>query len=162
MRRNGFTLLEFLVVLIVFGGLAAIIIPVFNRAPFQARRAACQSNLKRIALGFQLYKRDSDSKFPPIAVARSGHWAGAIQRYDKSWQLFQCPMGHLNQDKTTDYFYNARLAQVESAKIVSQSQSLLLGDGPDNAATSSHLSELPLDWRSDLKSPARRHLDGAN
>jgi len=162
MKRGGFTLLELLVVVVILGGLAAIFIPVFNRAPHDARRRACQSNLKQITLGFKQYLQDSDEKFPPVDVARSGNWAGSLQPYLKSWRLFQCPVASYSKEKATDYFYNARVAQTKEKTFAFPAQTILLGDGRADSQTNYALSELPLNWRSDENSPVWRHLDGAN
>ncbi|PQV65310.1 hypothetical protein B1R32_10148 [Abditibacterium utsteinense] len=162
MKRNGFTLIELLVVLSIVGGIAAILIPVFNRGPANARRASCQSNLKSIALGVAQYLQDSNDKFPPVSVARSGYWAGSLQPYIKYSQIFQCPEIPGRKTKTTDYFYNARLAAVEKQTMSAASQTVLLGDGSDDSPYNYALSELPAKWLQNEKSPARRHLDGAN
>ena len=49
---SGFTLIELLVVIAIIALLAAILFPVFARARENARRASCQSNMKRIGLGW--------------------------------------------------------------------------------------------------------------
>ena len=53
--KHGFTLIELLVVIAIITILAAILFPVFARAREKARRASCQSNLKKMALGFKQY-----------------------------------------------------------------------------------------------------------
>src|SRR5512139_597689 len=63
-RRNGFTLIELLVVIAIIGILAAMLFPVFARAREPARKIQCLSNVKNIALAFQMYLTDYD-KFPP-------------------------------------------------------------------------------------------------
>jgi prepilin-type N-terminal cleavage/methylation domain-containing protein/prepilin-type processing-associated H-X9-DG protein len=64
-RRRGFTLIELLVVIAIIAILAAILFPVFARAREAARMAACRSNLKQIATGFQMYAQDYDETMPP-------------------------------------------------------------------------------------------------
>ena len=63
-RRNGFTLIELLVVIAIIGILAAMLFPVFARAPESARKIRCLSNVKNIAMAFQVYFADYD-RFPP-------------------------------------------------------------------------------------------------
>ena len=97
---KGFTLIELLVVIAIIAILAAILFPVFARARENARRAACQSNLKQIGLGILQYTQDYDERFPLNRVDNiningtntSGvPWQYAIQPYVKSVQLFRCP-----------------------------------------------------------------------
>ena len=109
------------------------------------------------------YTQDYDGeKFPPVANARAGYWAGSLQPYVKSWQIFQCPSEPNRKLKTTDYFYNARLAKLEDEKITAPSLTILVGDGKGDQLPLYHLSQLPDAWRSDESSPATRHLDVAN
>jgi len=63
-RRRGFTLIELLVVIAIIGILAAMVFPVFARARESARKAVCLSNVKNIALAYQMYFLDYDA-FPP-------------------------------------------------------------------------------------------------
>lgn len=97
-RRRGFTLIELLVVIAIIALLAAILFPVFARARENARRAACQSNLKQIGLGIAQYVQDFDeimplntnaSNFSTTTTARSVFQG--IHPYTKSWQILRCP-----------------------------------------------------------------------
>ncbi len=67
LKHRGFTLIELLVVIAIIGILAAMLFPVFARARESARKIQCLSNIKNVALAFQMYLTDYD-KFPP-----SGH-----------------------------------------------------------------------------------------
>ena len=137
--------------------------PVFSRTHCNSRESSCQSNLKQIGLAFLQYTQDYDGeKFPPIANARAGYWAGSLQPYLKSWQIFQCPSEPNRKPKTTDYFTNARLANLESGKIAAPSLTVLAGDGKGDQLPLYHLSQLPDAWRTGEKSPAWRHLERAN
>ncbi len=69
LRRKGFTLIELLVVIAIIGILAAMVFPVFARARESARKAVCLSNVKNIALAFQMYLGDWGDQFP----ARPNH-----------------------------------------------------------------------------------------
>jgi len=64
-RRKGFTLIELLVVIAIIGILAAMVFPVFARARESARKAVCLSNVKNIALAFQMYLADNNDTLPP-------------------------------------------------------------------------------------------------
>jgi prepilin-type N-terminal cleavage/methylation domain-containing protein/prepilin-type processing-associated H-X9-DG protein len=63
-RRRGFTLIELLVVIAIIGILAAMLFPVFARARESARKIQCLSNIKNIALAYQMYLTDYD-RFNP-------------------------------------------------------------------------------------------------
>ena len=64
-RHKGFTLIELLVVIAIIGILAAMVFPVFARARESARKAVCLSNVKNIALAFQMYLADNNDTLPP-------------------------------------------------------------------------------------------------
>jgi prepilin-type N-terminal cleavage/methylation domain-containing protein/prepilin-type processing-associated H-X9-DG protein len=64
--NTGFTLIELLVVIAILALLAAILFPVFSRARENGRRASCQSNLKQLALGWQMYSQDYDETTMPV------------------------------------------------------------------------------------------------
>jgi prepilin-type N-terminal cleavage/methylation domain-containing protein/prepilin-type processing-associated H-X9-DG protein len=63
-RKKGFTLIELLVVIAIIAILAAILFPVFARAREKARQTTCQSNLKQMTLGMQMYAQDYDETLP--------------------------------------------------------------------------------------------------
>ena len=63
--RPGFTLIELLVVIAIIAILAAILFPVFAKVRENARRAACQSNVRQIGMGWMQYVQDNDEAYPP-------------------------------------------------------------------------------------------------
>ena len=122
---SGFTLIELLVVIAIIAILAAILFPVFSIARENARRAACQSNLKQIGLAITQYLQDYDSTSQPsqpLGPGSSGQaptpatgvtFVTTLQPYIKSTQVFMCPsmpptttdtdqasVGNLRQDFT--------------------------------------------------------------
>lgn len=151
----------------------------FGRARENARRASCQSNLKQIGLGFLQYQQDYDEKSPPAStpdknLGSSGFgWAGVIQPYIKSTQIYQCPSekhpASSSPDPTkagyTDYWLNSRASGLELSKFNAPSQTILMGDGDGGSANSTaryNIPALPASWRTTPGSPARRHLDMGN
>ena len=62
--RRAFTLIELLVVIAIITILAAILFPVFSSAKHAAKRSACLSNLRQIALANELYITDHDDRMP--------------------------------------------------------------------------------------------------
>lgn len=101
MQRRGFTLIELLVVIAIIAILAAILFPVFARAREKARSASCESNLKQLVLGFQMYYSDYDEKLPGWGppcwagykpyVTTGAPWFMQLQPYVKNKQLLACP-----------------------------------------------------------------------
>ena len=101
--KNGFTLVEILVVLTIIGVLAALLFPVFSRVREDARRATCQSNLQQIGLAIGQYKGDNAGLYPPIFTSAQGKqlsWRDLLAPYTKDRQIFVCP------SQTTPYFYD--------------------------------------------------------
>jgi prepilin-type N-terminal cleavage/methylation domain-containing protein/prepilin-type processing-associated H-X9-DG protein len=87
-RRHGFTLIELLVVIAIIAILAAILFPVFAQAREKARSITCTSNLKELALAYQMYVQDYDETFPYTAfydAAKSAqiYWLTVIDPYVK-------------------------------------------------------------------------------
>jgi general secretion pathway protein G len=55
-KRNGFTLVEILIVVVILGILAAIVIPQFSNASEEAKLSSLVSDLQSIRSQIQLYK----------------------------------------------------------------------------------------------------------
>jgi prepilin-type N-terminal cleavage/methylation domain-containing protein len=60
---GGFTLIELLVVIAVISLLMAMLLPALDAARRMARRTLCQSNLRQIAIGWQLYFEGDEGIF---------------------------------------------------------------------------------------------------
>lgn len=190
-RRRAFSRFEAVAVCGVALLSGAVLLPaiaqgsifdVFGRARENARSSSCQSNLKQLGLGLIQYVQDYDELYPPVSTsekspmgyANTGYgWAGLVQPYIKSTQIYQCPSekhpAQLTVDTTksgyTDYWMNSRLSKVALSSINAPAQTLLSGDGDGGSPASTaryNIPALPYSWRVTPGSPALRHLNEAN
>ena len=81
--RKAFTLIELLVVIAIIAILAAILFPVFAQAKDAAKKTACISNLKNIALGWTMYVDDYDGVIPgwaarTVSPGVAAYWWGSF------------------------------------------------------------------------------------
>ncbi|MFN3729330.1 MAG: type II secretion system protein [Fimbriimonadaceae bacterium] len=99
-RKGGFTLIELLVVIAIIAILAAILFPVFNQAKEAAKKTACLSNARQIALGNRMYLADHDDVYPIFYAYNSDPPAGSpghkgvevlLLPYLKSREIFKSP-----------------------------------------------------------------------
>lgn len=65
-KTRGFTLVEFIVVVLIAALLIAVALPAMKRALESRRRAACQGNLKQLGLVLYMYNNENDNVFPPV------------------------------------------------------------------------------------------------
>jgi prepilin-type N-terminal cleavage/methylation domain-containing protein len=63
--KNGFTLVELLLVIAIIGILAALLFPAPLGAKLRAREARCMSNLRYLGLAHIMYVEDSQQKLLP-------------------------------------------------------------------------------------------------
>ncbi len=58
-RKNGFTLLELMIVIIILGILATFLVPKIMEKPEEARVAKAKSDIKAIELALKMFKLDN-------------------------------------------------------------------------------------------------------
>ncbi|MCC6423976.1 MAG: type II secretion system protein [Phycisphaerales bacterium] len=81
--RQGFTLVELLVVIGVIAILISLLLPALNKARQQARSVTCLSQLRQVCLGFVMYAQEHRGILPPYAV---GHPNGPVYPGDYWWE----------------------------------------------------------------------------
>ena len=141
-KPRGFTLIELLVVIAIIAILAAILFPVFAQAREQARKSACLSNEKQIALGVNMYRQDWDGRgpfcgwAPPVSGGYifTGEWQFTIQPYLKNSQVLRCPSDKASYaDRPVSYIYNNMMAPtrlpVSEAQLNAPADTVMLWDG---------------------------------
>ena len=103
MKREPFTLIELLIVVLIIAILAGLLMPALNKAHGQANRIACRSNLKQIGVAIQNYTDDFKGVFPRVAVMKSIETDPeipaiqevlALQLGGENSKVFRCPADH--------------------------------------------------------------------
>jgi len=94
----------------------------FVKAKQAAKKAACLSNIKQIALGFMMVAADNDDYFKVQANA----WKKALMPYIKNEALFTCP---LDPKGTVSYSINPAMAGFNVVKVKDPAKTVLLYEG---------------------------------
>jgi prepilin-type N-terminal cleavage/methylation domain-containing protein len=152
-NRRGFTLIELLVVIAVIAMLLAILLPSLRKARGVAQRMGCQSNLKQIALAWNIYVDDYEGRFYQRTNANLnyGGWQGMqaqgqepqprpLNRYlelpevletEEGAEVFRCPSdrggvpGYAAYEKAYRYLGTSYQTNI---MLVGQDQILVLPD----------------------------------
>lgn len=142
-KKNAFTLIELLVVIAIIAILAAILFPVFGRARENARRAACQSNLKQMTLAFMQYAQDYDENYVPVRSPAGVYfsWNNLVRPYSKSQQILLCPTASRGgQDLLVSYTYNWNVGFKVLAGVPLPAQTPMLIDAWGTKVTNESLT----------------------
>ncbi len=88
-RRNAFTLVELLIVVVILGILAAVVIPQFSNASDSAVKSALKSQLQTMTAQTELYKVQNAGTYPTLgesapAPANNGWGVLIAQKYLKA------------------------------------------------------------------------------
>ncbi|MCY2931156.1 MAG: prepilin-type N-terminal cleavage/methylation domain-containing protein [Planctomycetota bacterium] len=99
--RNGFTLVEILIVVIILGILAAIAIPQFSAASDDARVSTLASDLQSVRDQLELYKFRHGGGYPDDVVAALTDSDGAFGPYMMKFPTNPFVTANGNQVDTT-------------------------------------------------------------
>lgn len=99
--RNGFTLVEILIVVIILGVLAAIAIPQFSAASDDARTASLASDLQSVRDQLELYKFRHSGVYPDDVVTALTSSDGAFGPYMMKFPSNPFVTTNANQVDTT-------------------------------------------------------------
>jgi prepilin-type N-terminal cleavage/methylation domain-containing protein/prepilin-type processing-associated H-X9-DG protein len=96
-KRNGFSLIELLVVIGIVALLTAIVLPSFGKAREMARRTKCAANLRSVGLGLRMYLNESNEIMPIAAAMPSQNLndypriCDVLANYVGDPETFRCP-----------------------------------------------------------------------
>ncbi len=94
-KRQGFTLVELLIVFALVFILASLFFAVFSRVQEKGRQSVCLGNLQQIFLAMQQYVQDNNGYYPSLSVSQT-EWVTSIQPYVHSQQVFVCSSASQN------------------------------------------------------------------
>lgn len=106
-KRNPFTLIELVIVVAVLMILISLVQPTLSRTLKIAKLTECISNLKHLAIGFQLYSENNDAENMIHLRKFSNYWPSRFKNeYSMDQKLFHC--GETNpSDEPKQFFGNA-------------------------------------------------------
>lgn len=112
MRKNGFTLIEVLFVIVIFLAMAFALTPFVQMAKTRARKVACENNLRRINISLHNYATDNKDAFPPSLEA-------LYPKYIDDDRVFDCPSStRRGTPADPDYKYRPDLTEASDLKEV--------------------------------------------
>jgi prepilin-type N-terminal cleavage/methylation domain-containing protein/prepilin-type processing-associated H-X9-DG protein len=115
--REGFTLVELMVVMAIVAILAALAFPVSSRVVQASRASGCISNLRQLGAALHLYLGEHNQMMPNLVAARSSTAQAAaaidntLNAYVTDPRVFACPADNkgLAASTGTSYFWNSGL-----------------------------------------------------
>lgn len=112
MRNKAFTIVELLVVALIFLLMVGALTPFVQMAKERANRINCASNLRHISLGLHNYAADHNNAFPKSL-------GELYPNYVDNPNVFDCPGNKIIGTKDNpDYNYTAGLTEATSPKEI--------------------------------------------
>lgn len=104
---KGFTLIELLVVIAIIALLMAIMLPALQRVKILGKRIVCGSNLKDIALAWQMYLDNNEQRFYQAVNANInyGGWRGMVEWWPRPLNAYALGDPNTITEKTATLFY---------------------------------------------------------
>jgi prepilin-type N-terminal cleavage/methylation domain-containing protein/prepilin-type processing-associated H-X9-DG protein len=90
-RRRAFTLIELLVVVAIIAVLVAMLLPALKAARESSQQVACASNMRQLAMAFQMYAGESKGCAPMINSPGFFSGSGLVNSPTGDWMLQIAP-----------------------------------------------------------------------
>jgi prepilin-type N-terminal cleavage/methylation domain-containing protein/prepilin-type processing-associated H-X9-DG protein len=110
--RNGFSLIELMVVIAIFIVLLGLLLPAVQKVRASSQRSQCSSNLRQIAMGLQMYRDAHFGQFPDAArlpsldPSRPSISSVLLEFVGNDPRVFRCPTDlKYYPAQTTSYEY---------------------------------------------------------
>lgn len=100
MKRNkGFTLIELMTVIAIIGLLAAMLMPIYNKAKQKTHNTVCRNNLQQMGVMMSIYLNEFDGIYPYVDSMSDtkdfSYWFNALSSVSPGtkWNkgIFKCP-----------------------------------------------------------------------
>ena len=123
--RNGFTIIELLVVIGIVAALAGMALPAYQRVAENGRATSCVANLRQLGVALNLYLAEHDATMPPLDAARNDKSQEVstidtvLNSYANDARVFACPSDKqgLSTRTGTSYFWNSALSLQHLASL---------------------------------------------
>ncbi len=113
-QRQGFTLVEILVVIGIIVGLTALIVPLSRSFIAKSRQASCLGNLRQIGIAIESYLQDHNDTMPNLEAGRRSRneeipvMENTLNAYLSNEDVFHCPEDKIHfKESGSSYLWNS-------------------------------------------------------